>query len=63
MNTKLISTIMGVALAIVAIISAVGLITSEQATELTKWIPVILEAVGSLIAIFTNGKLEVKNVL
>lgn len=63
MNTKLLSTIAGIALAIISIISAVGLITGEQATELTKWIPVILEAIGSIIAIFSNGQLAVKNVL
>jgi hypothetical protein len=63
MSTKLISTIVGIALAITSIISAVGIITAEQATELTKWIPSILEAVGSIIAIFGSGKMEVKNIL
>ena len=62
MNAKLISTIVGVALAIVSIVSAIGIITSEQAMELTKWIPVVAEAVGAFIAIFTNGKIEAKNV-
>ena len=63
MNAKLISTIAGVLLAIISIISAVGIITSEQASTLTEWVPVILEAVGAIIAVFGNGKLEVKNFL
>ena len=63
MNPKLISTIAGILLAIISIISAVGIITSDQASALTEWVPVILEAVGAIIAVFGNGKLEVKNIL
>ena len=62
MNSKLISTIAGIALAIISIISAVGLITQEQATTLIEWVPVVLEAIGAIIAIFTDGRVATTNV-
>ena len=46
------STITGIALAIVSIISAVGLINSDQAVGLTELIPTIVTAIGSLISLF-----------
>jgi hypothetical protein len=46
------STITGIALAIVSIISAVGLITSEQAVGLTELIPTLVTSVGAIISLF-----------
>ena len=61
MNAKLISTIIGIIMAIISIIGAIGLITQEQAATLTEWLPKIVEAIGAILLAFGVGKLELKN--
>lgn len=53
-----VSTITGIALAIISIIGAIGLVKQEQAIELTQIVPVIIEAIAGLIAIFKTGDKE-----
>ena len=46
------STITGIALAIISIISAIGLISSEQAVGLTELIPTVITSIGAIISLF-----------
>ena len=60
--SKKISTITGVVLAIVTGLSIFNVISKDQASELTNWIPSLATAIGSLIALFTNGEMKQKNI-
>jgi hypothetical protein len=47
-----VTTITGIALAIVSIVTAVGLINQEQSVTLTEYVPTIATAIGAIIAVF-----------
>ncbi len=47
-----VTTIIGVLLAVVSIVTAIGLINAEQSAALTEYIPTIATAIGAIIAVF-----------
>jgi len=58
---KKISTITGIVLAIVTGLSIFNVISKDQASELTAWLPTLASSIGSVIALFTDGNAKIKN--
>lgn len=59
--SKKISTFVGLALVIVTGLSIFNVISKDQEKELSAWIPTLGTTIGSLIALFTDGKPSFKN--
>lgn len=47
-----ITNVTGIVLAILTIVTGYGVISSEEAAVLTKWLPVLIEGIGSIVLLF-----------
>lgn len=52
MEKVTITNVTGIAMAILAIVTAYGVITSEEAAVWSKYLPVIIEGVGSIVLLY-----------
>jgi hypothetical protein len=52
MEKVTVTNITGLVMAILAIVSGIGVLSAEESAVLTKWIPVIIEAISAIVLVF-----------